>query len=65
VCEARDPKGLYRLARQGRLADFTGLSAPYEAPASPALRLDGGQLSSEAALARLWSHLQQLHPGLR
>jgi adenylyl-sulfate kinase len=32
-CEARDPKGLYRRARAGELADFTGISAPYEAPA--------------------------------
>ncbi len=32
VCEARDPKGLYASARTGRIADFTGISAPYEAP---------------------------------
>jgi bifunctional enzyme CysN/CysC len=40
LCEARDPKGLYRKAREGRLAEFTGISAPYESPTSPALRLD-------------------------
>ncbi len=37
VCEARDPKGLYRLARSGKLTDFTGIDAPYEAPETPDL----------------------------
>jgi len=35
TCEARDPKGLYRKARRGELAGFTGVSAPYEAPPQP------------------------------
>ncbi len=39
VCELRDPKGLYREARAGRIADFTGITAPYEAPAEPELRI--------------------------
>nr|WP_315234748.1 adenylyl-sulfate kinase [uncultured Albidiferax sp.] len=37
VCEARDPKGLYRRARSGGIASFTGISDPYEAPLSPDL----------------------------
>jgi adenylyl-sulfate kinase len=40
VCESRDVKGLYARARRGELADFTGVSAPYEPPRAPALRLD-------------------------
>ena len=40
VCEARDPKGLYRKARAGTISDFTGLSAPYEEPTDPELVLD-------------------------
>ncbi|GAA5170320.1 adenylyl-sulfate kinase [Viridibacterium curvum] len=40
VCEERDPKGLYAKARSGELPSFTGISAPYEAPEHPALRLD-------------------------
>ena len=40
ACEARDPKGLYRRARRGEIAEFTGISAPYEAPEHPALTLD-------------------------
>ena len=40
VCEARDVKGLYARARRGELSDFTGVSAPYQPPEHPALRLD-------------------------
>ena len=39
VCESRDPKGLYKRARAGELLDFTGISAPYETPATPDLRI--------------------------
>lgn len=42
VCEERDVKGLYRKARQGEIADFTGISSPYEAPLSPDLVIDTG-----------------------
>jgi len=37
VCEQRDPKGLYRKARAGQIPNFTGISAPYEAPLRPEL----------------------------
>jgi len=40
VCERRDPKGLYRQARSGALPEFTGVSAPYEPPLEPELRVD-------------------------
>ncbi len=39
VCEARDVKGLYKKARAGEIPDFTGISAPFEAPKNPALQL--------------------------
>jgi bifunctional enzyme CysN/CysC len=39
VCEHRDPKGLYRKARQGQIPGFTGIDSPYEAPESPDLEL--------------------------
>ena len=58
-CEARDPKGLYAKARAGQLAQFTGVSAPYEAPLSPALRLDTQVLALEESVERLCRHLQQ------
>lgn len=40
VCEQRDVKGMYRRARAGEIKEFTGISAPYEAPESPALIID-------------------------
>lgn len=50
VCEARDPKGLYRRARAGEIERFTGVSDPYEAPASPEVRLaTGGRSPLESA----------------
>lgn len=39
VCEARDPKGLYAKARSGEIPQFTGISAPYEAPTDPELTM--------------------------
>ena len=49
VCEERDPKGLYARARSGEIAQFTGISAPYEAPLSPELEVDtGGQSVDES-----------------
>ena len=52
VCEARDPKGMYAKARAGEIKDFTGISAPYEAPESPHLRLrpEDGDAATQAAL---------------
>jgi adenylylsulfate kinase len=57
TCEQRDPKGLYRKARAGEIANFTGISAPYEEPLDPDLTLDTGRddlpLSVERLLALL------------
>ncbi len=57
VCEARDPKGLYAKARAGKIAEFTGISAPYEAPLQPALALDTGTMPIEQAASVLFAHL--------
>ncbi len=46
-CERRDVKGLYARARRGEVKDFTGISAPFEAPAHPALSIDTSRLSLE------------------
>jgi adenylyl-sulfate kinase len=52
VCEGRDPKGLYRRARRGEIADFTGVSAPYEPPQSPEIAIDTtGQTVEDCARA--------------
>lgn len=49
VCEARDPKGLYRKARAGELRNFTGIDSVYEAPESPDIQLKGEQLVTKLA----------------
>ncbi|HTA16469.1 MAG TPA: adenylyl-sulfate kinase, partial [bacterium] len=53
VCEARDPKGLYAKARRGELAQFTGISSPYEPPLDPALTLHTDRDSVEACVTRV------------
>jgi adenylylsulfate kinase len=53
VCEARDVKGLYAKARKGEVKDFTGISAPFEAPASPDLRLFTDDRSEQASVNEL------------
>jgi len=47
VCEARDPKGLYKKARRGEIPNMTGINSPYEAPLAPALRVNGGETVAE------------------
>lgn len=53
VCEQRDVKGLYARARRGEIKDFTGVSAPFEAPEHPALSLDTSVLSLEEAVEKV------------
>lgn len=52
-CERRDVKGLYARARRGEVKNFTGVSAPFEAPRRPALSLDTARLPLEESVARL------------
>jgi adenylylsulfate kinase len=47
ICEERDPKGLYKKARAGLIRDFTGVSAPYEAPQDASLVIDTTRYSAE------------------
>ncbi len=58
VCEARDPKGLYKKARRQQLMNFTGIGSPYEAPENPDAHLDTARLSVEAAVDKLLSLLE-------
>jgi len=58
TCETRDPKGLYKKARAGEIPEFTGISAPYEAPEKPELVLDTAKLSVEESVGRLLGHLE-------
>lgn len=59
VCEQRDPKGLYLRARRGEIQNFTGISAPYEEPLSPELRIDTVNCTPESAAALVLKYLQQ------
>lgn len=52
-CERRDVKGLYARARRGEIKDFTGVSAPFEAPEHPDLSLDTSQLTVEESVSRI------------
>jgi len=53
VCEQRDPKGLYKKARAGEIPEFTGISAPYEAPHAPELVIDTADSEVDACIERL------------
>ena len=53
VCEERDVKGLYKRARSGEIKNFTGISAPYEKPEEPNLRIDTSETNIEQALSML------------
>ncbi|MEZ5287562.1 MAG: adenylyl-sulfate kinase [Vicinamibacterales bacterium] len=58
--KARDPKGLYARAGAGQIAQFTGMSAPYEAPAAPELTLDTDSIEIDAAVDRVIGALEAL-----
>ncbi|MBT8453609.1 MAG: adenylyl-sulfate kinase [Deltaproteobacteria bacterium] len=59
ICEARDPKGLYKKARAGEIANFTGLDAPYEAPTNPEVHLETERLSVDEAAASVVRYLEE------
>ncbi len=59
TCEQRDPKGLYKKARAGNLPNFTGISAPYEAPENPELVLDSDNKGIEALADEVIAYLQK------
>lgn len=52
-CERRDVKGLYARARRGEVKDFTGISAPFEAPENPALSIDTSKLTLEESVNKV------------
>jgi bifunctional enzyme CysN/CysC len=58
VCEGRDQDGLYQRARTGEIARFTGVSAPYEAPAAPDLVLPTHEFSADEAVVRIVEYLR-------
>ena len=59
TCEERDPKGLYKKARAGEIPEFTGISAPYEAPENPELVVDTSRQRVEESVAQLVGYLEE------
>jgi len=57
VCEQRDVKGLYAKARAGEISNFTGISAPFEAPGNPELDVPTHQMSIEEAAAMVVAYI--------
>jgi adenylylsulfate kinase len=58
ICEQRDPKGLYKQARAGKLKNFTGIDDPYEAPQGAELELPGGEFSAEILASKVVDYLE-------
>ena len=57
TCEERDVKGLYRKARNGEIQDFTGISAPFEAPKSPKIEINTNQLSIDESVQKVLDYI--------
>ena len=58
LCEVRDPKGLYKKARNGEIPNFTGISSPYEAPANPEIIIQTDTLSIDQSVEKIISYLK-------
>lgn len=57
ICEERDPKGLYRKARNGEISDFTGITSPFEAPRHPEIMIDTSELTIEESVQLILDYL--------
>jgi bifunctional enzyme CysN/CysC len=62
TCESRDPKGLYKLARAGKITEFTGISAPYEAPDAPDLVVATAEVSLETSIELVVEYVRRRFP---
>lgn len=59
VCEQRDVKGMYKKARAGQIAEFTGISSPYEAPENPELTVKTGEEELDACVQQVIAEMMQ------
>lgn len=59
VCEERDPKGLYKKARQGEIKNFTGIDSAYEPPEQPEITLNTSEMEVEACVDKIIAYLKQ------
>ncbi len=58
-CERRDPKGLYKKARSGEILEFTGISAPYEAPENPELVVETDKFDVDTCVGQVLDYLRE------
>jgi adenylyl-sulfate kinase len=63
ICEQRDPKGLYAKARAGEIKEFTGVSAPYEAPGKPEIELHTDKLTIAESVNKILDYLKMSWSG--
>ena len=59
ICESRDPKGLYEKARKGEIANFTGISSPYEAPDKPEIHVKTENISIDESALQIVKYLEE------
>lgn len=59
ICESRDVKGMYKKARAGQIAEFTGVSSPYEVPERPDLVVETGRLALEECVSHVVGELER------
>jgi len=59
VCETRDPKGLYKKARNGDIKNFTGISSPYEKPEAPIIHLKTDRLDLDQCVDKIIDYLRK------
>ena len=57
TCESRDIKGLYKKARKGEIKDFTGISAPFEAPENPEIEINTSELSIDESVQKVLDYI--------
>ena len=58
VCEGRDPKGLYKKARDGKIPNFTGISSPYEAPSKAEIHIKNDKISIDECVEKVIEYLK-------
>jgi adenylyl-sulfate kinase len=59
ICESRDPKGMYKMARAGEIKSFTGVSDPYESPKNPDIHLSSGESSIDDCAETVIDYLKK------
>lgn len=60
VCEQRDVKGLYKMAREGKITDFTGINAPYERPQNPEITVNSSMDTVNESVEKIFDYIQKL-----